>query len=90
MEQDSGKAASPHTEAQDLAPPPTFTKDSPHTATSVDEEVEILGSQTVDLAKPSCWGKDNPVPLEAGNETRQDDQNVKMGLSDGLGYAGGP
>ena len=53
MEEESGKAASPRTEAQDVAPPTTFAKDSPHTATSVDEEVEILGSQKVALDKPS-------------------------------------
>ena len=53
MEQTSSKAASPNTENQDLAPPVTLTKDSPHTATSVDEEVEILGSQKVALDKPS-------------------------------------
>ena len=53
MEEDSGRVASPHTEVQDVAPPTTLTKDSPHTATSVDEEVEILGSQKVALDKPS-------------------------------------
>ena len=53
MEEDSGKAASPHPEVQDVAPPTIFTKDSPHTATSVDEEVEILGSQKVALDQPS-------------------------------------
>ena len=68
MEQDSGKAASPHTEAQDLTPPPTFAKDSPHTATSVDEEVEVLGSQKVDLDKPSSTLTKIPE-LEVKNET---------------------
>ena len=53
MEEESGKAASPHTEVQDVAPPTVLTKDSPHTATSVDEEVEILGSQKVALDQPS-------------------------------------
>ena len=46
MEEDSTKAASPHHEEQDIPPPPP-TKDSPHTATSVDEEVVILGSRKV-------------------------------------------
>ena len=52
MEQTSSKAASPTTETQD-PPPVTLTKDSPHTATSVDKEVEILGSRKVDMDKPS-------------------------------------
>ena len=68
MEQDSGKAASPNTESQDLAPPATFTKDSPHTATSVDEEVEVLGLQKVDLDKPSSTLMKIPE-LEVKNET---------------------
>ena len=68
MEQDSGKATSPHTEVQDLAPPVTFTKDSPHTATSVDEEVEIRGSQKVALDKPSSTLTKIPE-LEVKNET---------------------
>ena len=45
MEEEFAKAASPRHEDQDITPPPTFAKDSPHTATSVDEEVVILGSQ---------------------------------------------
>ena len=53
MEQTSSKAANRITKTQDPTPPVTFTKDSPHTATSVDEEVEILGSQKIDLDKPS-------------------------------------
>ena len=53
MEEDSGKAASPHTEVQDIAPPTIFSKDSPHTATSVDEDVEILGSQKIAQDQPS-------------------------------------
>ena len=53
MEEESAKAASPRHEDQDITPPPTFTKDSPHTATSVDEEVVILGSQRVAQNQPS-------------------------------------
>ena len=67
MEQDSGKAASPNIETQDPAPPATFTKDLPHTATSVDEEVEILGSQKADLDKPSSTLTKIPE-LEVKNE----------------------
>ena len=44
MEQTSNKPASPTTEAQDPVPPVKFTEDSPHTATNVQDEVEILGS----------------------------------------------
>ena len=51
MEDESAKAASPHHEEQDI-PPPAPTKDSPHTATSVDEEVIILGSQKVVQNQP--------------------------------------
>ena len=50
MEEDSAKAASPRHE-EDIPPPPP-TKDSPHTATSVDEEVEILGSRKVVQDQP--------------------------------------
>ena len=46
MKEDSAKATSPRHEEEDIPPPPP-TKDSPHTATSVDEEVEILGSRKV-------------------------------------------
>ena len=53
MEEESAKAASPCHEDQDITPPPTFTKDSPHTATSVDEEVVILGSQKIVQDQPS-------------------------------------
>ena len=53
MEEESGKAASPHTEVQDIAPQMIFTKDSPHTATSVDEEVVILGTQKIAQDQPS-------------------------------------
>ena len=67
MEQDSDKAASLNTETQDSAPPATFTKDSPHTATSVDEEVEVLGSWKVDLDKPSSTLTKIPK-LEVKNE----------------------
>ena len=54
MEDESAKVASPHQEEQDIPPPPP-TKDSPHTATSVDEEVVTLGSQKV--------VQDQPPPL---------------------------
>ena len=47
MEDESAKAASPRHEDQDIPPEPASTKDSPHTATSVDEEVVILGSQKI-------------------------------------------
>ena len=47
IEEESAKATSPRHEDQDITPPPTTTKDSPHTATSVDEEVVILGSQKI-------------------------------------------
>ena len=67
MEQDSGKAASPNTETQEPAPPATFTKDSPHTTTSVDEEVEVLGSRKVDLDKPSST-MTKILELEVKNE----------------------
>ena len=53
MEDESTKAASPRREDQDTTPPPTSTKDSPHTATSVDEEVVILGSQKIIQDQPS-------------------------------------
>ena len=53
MEDESAKAASPRHEDQDMTPPPIFTKDSPHTATSVDEEVTILGSQKIAQDQPS-------------------------------------
>ena len=53
VEDESTKAASPHREDQDTTPPPTSTKDSPHTATSVDEEVVILGSQKIAQDQPS-------------------------------------
>ena len=53
MEDESAKAASPRREDQDIPPEPTFTKDSPRTATSVDEEVTILGSQKVTQDLPS-------------------------------------
>ena len=52
MEEESAKAASPHHEEQDIPPPPP-TKDSPHTATSVDEEVVILGSHKIVQDQPS-------------------------------------
>ena len=39
MEEESAKAANPHHEDQDIPPPPP-TKDSPHTATSVDRSEE--------------------------------------------------
>ena len=68
MEQTSSKAASPTTETQDL-PPVTLTKDSPHTATSVDEEVEILGSWKVDMDKPSNTLSKIPE-LEVKDEAR--------------------
>ena len=67
MEQTSSKAASPTTKNQDPAPPISLTKDSPHTATSVDEEVEILGSQKADLDKPSSTLTKIPE-LEVKNE----------------------
>ena len=51
MEEDSAKATSPRHEEEDIPPPPP-TKDSPHTATSVDEEVEILGSRKVVQNQP--------------------------------------
>ena len=53
MEEDSTKAASPRREDLDVPPPPASTKDSPHTATSVDEEVTILGSQKITQDLPS-------------------------------------
>ena len=75
MEQDSGKAASPNTETQDPAPPATFTKDLPHTATNVDEEVEILASQKVDLDKPSSTLTKIPE-LEVKNEAPSHGKNT--------------
>ena len=51
--EESAKATSPRHEDQDITPPPTFAKDSPHTATSVDEEVVILGSQKIAQDQPS-------------------------------------
>ena len=72
MEQDSGKAASPHIEAQDLAPPATFAKDSPHTATSVDEEVVILGSQKVVQDQP-------PTTLSKIPEVEIKDEKLNRG-----------
>ena len=53
VEQPSNKPASPITEAQDPVPPVKFTEDSPHTATNVHDEVEILGSQKTVLDEPS-------------------------------------
>ena len=53
VEQPSNKSASPAPEAQDLAPPVKFLEDSPHTATSVHDEVEILGSQKTVQDQPS-------------------------------------
>ena len=53
MEEESAKAASPRHEDQDVTPPPIFSKDSPHTAISVDEEVVILGSQKITQNEPS-------------------------------------
>ena len=74
MEQTSSKAASPTTETQD-PPPVTLTKDSPHTATSVDEEVEILGSWKVDLDKPSNTLTKIPE-LEVKNEALNHGKDV--------------
>ena len=67
MEQTSNKAASPTTETQDPVPPVKFTEDSPHTATSVDDEVEVLGSQKTVLDKPSSTLTKIPE-LEVKNE----------------------
>ena len=53
VEQPSNKPASPITEAQDPVPPVKFTEDSPHSATSVHDEVEILGSQKTMQDEPS-------------------------------------
>ena len=67
MEQTSNKAASPTTETQDPVPPVKFTEDSPHTATSVDNDVEVLGSQKIVLDKPSSTLTKIPE-LEVKNE----------------------
>ena len=67
MQQTSSKAASPTTETQDSAPPVKVAENLPHTATSVDEEVEILGSQKIDLDKPSSTLSKIPE-LEVKNE----------------------
>ena len=71
MEDDSAKAASPHHEEQDI-PPPAPTKDSPHTATSVDEEVEILGSRKVIQTGP-------PTTLSKVPEVEMKDVKLKHG-----------
>ena len=68
MEQTSNKPASPTTEAQDPVPPVKFTEDSPHTATSVHDEVEILGSQKTVPDKPSSI-LTKILELEVKNET---------------------
>ena len=69
MEQTSSKAASPTIETQDPTPPVKLAETSPHTATSVDEEVEILGSQNMDLDKPSSTLSKIPE-LEVKDEAR--------------------
>jgi hypothetical protein len=51
MEEDSARVASPRHAEEDIPPPP-LTKDSPQTATSVDEEVTILGSRKVVQTEP--------------------------------------
>ena len=53
VEQPSNNSTSPAPETQDPAPPVKFTEDSPHTATSVHDEVEILGSQKTLQDEPS-------------------------------------
>ena len=53
VEQTSNKPASLTIEVQDPVPPVKFTEDSPHTATSVHDEVEILGTQKTVLDEPS-------------------------------------
>ena len=68
MEQTSNKAASPTTEAQDLVLPVKFTEDSPNTTTSVDDDVEILGSQKTAPGQPSNVLTKIPE-LEVKNET---------------------
>ena len=73
MEDESAKAASPHHEEQDIPPPPP-TKDSPHTATSVDEEVVILGSQKIVQDQPTTTLSNIPevdvknVKLDCGKD----------------------
>ena len=67
MEQTSSKAASPTTETQDPVLPVKFAENSPHTATSVDDEVEVLGSQKTVLDKPSSTLTKIPE-LEVKNE----------------------
>ena len=68
MEKTSSKAASPTTEAQDPVLPVKFIEDSPNTATSVDDDVEILGSQKTVPDKPSSIVTKIPK-LEVKNET---------------------
>ena len=71
MEEESTKAASPRREAEDIVPPPP-TKNSPHTATSVDEEVEILGSRKVIQTGP-------PTTLSKVPEVEMKDVKLKHG-----------
>ena len=52
---------------------------------ALDEARDIALSRTATYQQSlrnyhGCWGKDNPVPPEAGNETRQYDLHIKMGL----------
>ena len=67
VEQTSNKPASPITKVQEPVPPVKFTEDSPHTATSVQDEVEILGSQKTMQDKPSSVLTKIPE-LEVKNE----------------------
>ena len=71
MEEDSTKATSPMREEENIVPPPP-TKNSPHTATSVDEEVEILGSRKVVQTGP-------PTTLSKIPEVEAKDVKLKHG-----------
>ena len=71
MEEDSARVASPRHAEEDIPPPP-LTKDSPQTATSVDEEVTILGSRKVVQTEP-------PTTLSKIPEVEAKDVKLKHG-----------
>ena len=77
VEQPSNKSASPTPEAQDPAPLVKFSEDSPHTATSVHDEVEILGSQKTVQDKPSSILTKIPE-LEVKNEALNRGKNPDL------------
>ena len=51
---------------------------------------ELLHLRSSNHPRGYCWGKDNPVSLEAGNETRHEELNWRQAKDGGPGYFDGP